>query len=301
MPMAEVPIPAFAALISSFLWAAASVYSFQTVKEIGPVRFNTYRVIIGFVMLWAIMIVMGELPVLDWRPLIFIMLSGAVGVFLGDILRYATLVRLGPRRTVVFMAMSSPIVIVFGALMLNEILSAWTYGGLSLILVAVLVTGLFDIKGDHNNKYETITGVAYAGIAIGLVAAVFQASGILLAKLALIGAYTPLQATSLRISGAFVAAVLYALATRRVGTLFQVTGSQLGRVAVSTLAAMVCGTVILIYALKNAPVSIVTVFQSMVPVFITVIVWVVMRRRPNLVAAISVIAVVCGVVAISWR
>ena len=299
--MAEVPIPAFAALISSFLWAAASVYSFQTVKEIGPVRFNTYRVIIGFVMLWAIMIVMGELPVLDWRPLIFIMLSGAVGVFLGDILRYATLVRLGPRRTVVFMAMSSPIVIVFGALMLNEILSAWTYGGLSLILVAVLVTGLFDIKGDHNNKYETITGVAYAGIAIGLVAAVFQASGILLAKLALIGAYTPLQATSLRISGAFVAAVLYALATRRVGTLFQVTGSQLGRVAVSTLAAMVCGTVILIYALKNAPVSIVTVFQSMVPVFITVIVWVVMRRRPNLVAAISVIAVVCGVVAISWR
>ena len=241
--MAEVPIPAFAALISSFLWAAASVYSFQTVKEIGPVRFNTYRVIIGFVMLWAIMIVMGELPVLDWRPLIFIMLSGAVGVFLGDILRYATLVRLGPRRTVVFMAMSSPIVIVFGALMLNEILSAWTYGGLSLILVAVLVTGLFDIKGDHNNKYETITGVAYAGIAIGLVAAVFQASGILLAKLALIGAYTPLQATSLRISGAFVAAVLYALATRRVGTLFQVTGSQLGRVAVSTLAAMVCGTV----------------------------------------------------------
>ena len=155
--------------------------------------------------------------------------SGVVGVYLRDILRYATLVRLGPRRTVVFMAMSSPIVIVFGAIMLNEILSPQAYAGVFLILVAVLVMGLFDVKKDQHvqNRYEMVSGVAIIGIAIGLVAAVFQASGILLAKLALIDAFTPLQATTLRISGALSAAVVYLFVTGRMRDMLSVNRTQL--------------------------------------------------------------------------
>lgn len=302
MPITEVPIPAFAALISSFLWAAASVYTFQTVKEIGPVLFNTYRVFIGFLALWILTLVFGQVPEFEWRSVLLIMTSGAVGVFLGDILRYATLIRLGPRRTVVFMAMSSPIVIIFGAIALNEILTLQAYGGIALILMAVLIMGIFDVNTNQGqNKYELISGVATTGIAIGLIAAVFQASGILLAKLALIDAFTPLQATTLRISGALAAAVLYTVGTGRIPTLANVSKEQLGQVAISTLVGMVCGTIILIYALKNSPASIVTVFQSMVPVFITLIVWVLMRRRPSTAAIVSVITVVCGVAVIAWR
>ena len=157
MPVVDVPLPAFAALISSFLWAATSVYTFSTVKEIGPALFNSYRVLIGFVALWVLTIAMGQVPALGWRAVLLIMGSGVLGVYLGNILSYATLVRLGPRRTVVFMAMSSPIVIVFGAIVLSEVLSPQAYAGVFLILVAVLVMGLFDVKKDQHaqNRYPT--------------------------------------------------------------------------------------------------------------------------------------------------
>ena len=68
MPIVDVPLSAFAALVSSFLWAAASVYTFNTVKEIGPVLFNSYRVFIGFVALWVLTIATGQVPRLSGAP-----------------------------------------------------------------------------------------------------------------------------------------------------------------------------------------------------------------------------------------
>lgn len=299
--MIEVPFPAYAALVSSLLWAAASVYTFQTVKEIGPVLFNVLRVSVGFVTLWIIIVVSGQWSHFDLSAVLIIMLSGAIGVFLGDILRYMTLIRLGPRRTVVFMAMSSPLVIVFGAVLLNEVLSLRAYAGIALVLLAVVIMGLFDVRSNGNkNRYELIKGVVSAGIAIGLLAAVFQAGGIILAKIALNETFNPLQATALRITGAFLSAVIFTIATGRIGSLYQLTPKQFSDVVVSTLMAMVGGTIILIYALKNAPASIVTVFQSMVPVFVTIIVWLVMRQRPHFAALASVIVIVSGVVLIAW-
>ena len=196
--MVEIPFPAYAALVSSFLWAAASVYTFRTVKEVGPVVFNTYRVAIGFVVLWAAALAFGPRAAFNWSGALLLMLSGAIGVFLGDILRYAATIRLGPRRTVVLMATNSPMVIGFGAAFLGEVFSLRTYLGIALILVAVLNMALFDIRSDEDrNRYEVITGIAWTGVIVGLAAAVFQASGILLAKLALTSAFDPLQATGL--------------------------------------------------------------------------------------------------------
>ena len=97
-----------------------------------------------------------------------------------------------------------------------------------------------------------------------------------------------------------MAAIIYLSASGRIREMRNVSSSQLVQVSVSTLAAMVCGTVILLYSLKNAPVSIVTVFQSMVPVFITLIVWSVMRERPSKPALLSVAAVMVGVGLVAW-
>ena len=299
--MVEIPFPAYAALVSSFLWAAASVYTFRTVKEVGPVVFNTYRVAIGFVVLWAAALAFGPRAAFNWSGALLLMLSGAIGVFLGDILRYAATVRLGPRRTVVLMATNSPMVIGFGAAFLGEVFSLRTYLGIALILVAVLNMALFDIRSDQDrNRYEVITGIAWTGVIVGLAAAVFQASGILLAKLALTSAFDPLQATALRISGAFAAAVFFTLATGRTRALRNITAKQISDVAVSTVVAMGCGTVLLLYALKHAPAGIVAVLQSMVPVFITLIVWAVMKRMPHRAAVASVVVTVFGLALISW-
>ena len=121
-------------------------------------------------------------------------LSGAVGPFLGDVLGYAATVRLGPRRTVVMMATSSPMAIGFGAAFRGEIFSLRIHLGIVLILFAVLNPGRFDIKEDQGrNCHEVVVGVAWMGMCIALVDAAFQAGGILLAKPALVDEVNSLQ------------------------------------------------------------------------------------------------------------
>ena len=70
-----------------------------------------------------------------------LVLSGLIGIFIGDSLLFTAVGRLGPRRAGVLFALNAPIAAVLGWLVLGETLSA---GGLAGIALTVAGRGAGD-------------------------------------------------------------------------------------------------------------------------------------------------------------
>ena len=89
----------FAALGAALCWALTGVMSTGPVAAIGPFAFNLFRQSFVTVVLAAIVLAAGTWREVDPALVPRMMLSGVVGILLGDTVLFFALRRLGPRRT----------------------------------------------------------------------------------------------------------------------------------------------------------------------------------------------------------
>ena len=95
---ANAMLGALAALASAASWAVGSILFRKIGDEIEPLAMNLGKGLIGLVLLSGVLLVVGVEP-LDSTSLGFLVLSGLIGIALGDTLFFMALVRLEPRLT----------------------------------------------------------------------------------------------------------------------------------------------------------------------------------------------------------
>ncbi|WP_112873778.1 DMT family transporter [Paracoccus endophyticus] len=293
------PIHELAALGAAVCWAMTGLLAAAPVRALGPFGFNLIRQ--GFVagLLAVLVAATGRWRGIDpdWvGPLVW---SGLVGIFLGDTVLFFALQRLGPRRTGALFAMNAPLAALLGWLFLGETLSAQGVAGVALCSagVAVCVLGR---GGLHH--LDRVRGPVWIGVALGLLAALGQAGGSLIARPAMAAGMDPVVGSLIRV--AVAVACLSALGATGL-RLFRPTGPLTAPVAAQIMAsgllAMVVGMTLLLFALQGGKVGIVSTLSALSPVMILPILWAVTGERPTAASWTGALLAVAGMALIFLR
>ena len=171
-----------AALGTSVLFAGSSVFNTNAGRQVGSVVVNRMRLVfaVGWLLL-AHLILRIPLP---WQAgaerWFWLSASGIVGLAIGDAFLFQAFVWIGPRISMMLMALAPIISGILAWLFLGEVLSVSQWAGLLLALLGVSWV-ILDRRGEQTRV--TANPQHYrAGILFGLGGAVGQAVGVILAK-----------------------------------------------------------------------------------------------------------------------
>ena len=126
-------------------------------------------------------------------------MSGFFGIFVGDSLLFATLTRLGPRRTGILYALNAPIAALIAWLALGETLAPQTLAGVAVTVAGVILAILFGKRRGQLHPWESVRGPLWLGVALGLGAATGQALGSIVARPVMAAGADPFAASLVRV------------------------------------------------------------------------------------------------------
>jgi drug/metabolite transporter (DMT)-like permease len=171
-----------AALATAFCWSITS-YAFTNVsRRIGALQVNIDRMIIASIMLITIVGVFGLSLTLTSNQVSNLVISGILGLVLGDSFLFKSFQLIGARLGIIIMAAVPVLSTILAFFFLNEIISFLGMFGMLLTIAGILVVVL-----EKNNPNENNIRINKIGIFYGFLGALGQASGLIFAKFAFQG------------------------------------------------------------------------------------------------------------------
>lgn len=254
-----------AALAGAFLWAAASVVYGRLGVRIPPLQLNFLK---GAIALFFLAVTFafsgGFLPQFPPLPVAMLLLSGAIGIGLGDTAYFAALNALGARRTLLFETLAPPLAAILASLFLAEFLSAFAWSGILLVATGVAWVASERTAQTPSDRLFIGQGLAWAGLA-----ELSQASGAVLSRAALSESpIPPLWSAFFRITAGTVCALLLLLARPSAPLLPERSLRQFSIIVVTAFL----GTYVAIWlqqtALKFSPTGIAQTLSATSPLFV---------------------------------
>jgi drug/metabolite transporter (DMT)-like permease len=257
----------FAALGAAFLWAASSSVYALLGQRIPPLQLNLIKGLIAIALIFLTLIIGSQkLPEFNLLPVSLLLLSGAIGIGLGDTAYFSALNHLGARRTLLLETLAPPMTAVLALIVLGERLNAVAWCGILLTIVGVawvITERTVSLVVNSNNPMQ--------GIVWAILAAIAQAGGAVLSRFALIESdISPLWSTLLRLIGG-CAIVLFLLLSPRLrqgveGV--QWTGRLIGIIVLTAFGSTYLGIWLQQTSLKFAPAGIAQTLTATSPLFV---------------------------------
>ena len=290
-----------AAVVTSCLWTINSLFFTSAGKRIGPLSVNAYRIImaVGFLVIAHAILLGTTLPMATNQQWLWMGMSGIVGLGIGDFGLFAAFVMIGPRRSLLVMALS-PIFASIGAyLMLGETLPTLAIVGIAITLGGVVVVTLEE--GERSGDAPVSKKLRNYGVFLALIGAIGQGVGLVLAKK---GIYldpgmtlNPLSATLIRmILGALFVWIVAATA-RKLPELREAMRSKEGmsHTAVGAFLGPFLGVTFSMVAVTYTNAGIAQTLMSLMPVLIIPVVWIMYKQRTSLRGILGAAMAVVGV------
>ena len=283
------------ALAAAFLWAIASLMSVKPAQHLGSFAYSRWRMGCTAVILSSMAWFTGGWSTVETELVTPMMLSGLIGIFIGDTALFACLNRMGPRQAGLLFSCHAVFSAILGYFLFSESMNSGELIGSALVFGGVLTAIFFGRRGQANNQLEAIKGTVWIGVALGITAAICQALGGIIAKPVMQTNIDPVAASAIRMITAFVA-----------HSVFRSTGAKLSRVlnpmngqifaitAVNGFLAMAVGMTLILYALQEGNVGMVALLSSTTPIMLLPILWLYTKQRPNAYAWVGAIVAVVG-------
>ncbi len=284
-----------AALLAALCWAIGGVIAMNTTMRVGAVSFNRWRM---FHVFWILLICSyffsyGRLPVMSevW----LLVLSGFIGIFVGDTALFFTLSRMGPRRTSIMFALHAPFTALLGLFILSEYLT-WTQSiGVVLTFIGISIAVLYGKRADMLDIWEENRGNIGLNLCVALLAALSHALGALVARPVMSAGVDPLIASTLRVAGSVVCYFMILLMPYRYFRARESIGYRgMGITVLSGCFGMVIGASLYLYALSGADAGIVASLASLSPVLMLPLLWIRNGYPPSALAWVGAILASCG-------
>lgn len=293
--MSNLPVAELAALGAAACWTFTAILAAPGVHHFGAVAFNRYRVVFAGLVLIAISSLLGLWQSLPDNSMLTLIGSSLVGIVIGDTALMQALKRIGPRRNSVLFATSAPMAAGMGFLWLGETLSTNILLGCGLILFGVVNAVWWGRKAEAGHKLEQVTGHLGLGITLGLVAALGQAAGAVMAKPVLLAGADPIAASAIRVGFAAVVLLLVrALPFTWAKANAAPTPTFIWRTITSATLGLVLGMTLVVYALGIGEVGMVMTLSAITPVLVLPVVWFITGQRPSRGAWFGAVLVVIG-------
>jgi drug/metabolite transporter (DMT)-like permease len=287
------------AIAAATCWAIGSLLSAQASSHLGAFAFTRWRMAAAATLLWGMAFYTGQWRSLPLDSYGLLMLSGLIGILIGDTALFASMNRLGPRRTGVLFATHA----LFSALLawwfFGESLWGWTLVGASLLSSGVMTAIFFGKRQEEQHAWENNQHQFGIGVALGLLAALCQAVSTLMLKPLMVSGVDAISASAVRMSTALVCHLALLWCGFAVARCAQpMTAKVLGMVVLNALLSMVIGMTLILQALKTGDAGLVAMLSSISPVVVLPLLWLVYRRRPALGAWLGASMTVVGTVLI---
>jgi drug/metabolite transporter (DMT)-like permease len=258
-----------AALSAAFLWAIASVVYSRLGRQIPPLELNLLKGIIAIAFLVLTLLLQGHLlPEINATALTLLLLSGVLGIGLGDTAYFAAINCLGARRTLILETLAPPLTAVLALVFLQEQLTAAAWCGILLTILGVawVVTERVP-NSTAESKHLTMQGISW-----GLLAAVAQATGAVLSRTALLqSSISPLWSTLVRLGAGVLVLLLWKLLGRHQAKdwLKPLQSWRIvGVIAITAFFSTYLGIWLQQISLKFAPAGIAQTLSSTSPLFV---------------------------------
>ncbi len=184
-------LSAILALGAALSWTLAALFSHRPATAFGSLHFNRLRMIAAMVIMGAMLVLTGrpaQIPVEFWTS---ILLSSLTGIVLGDFLLFATMRRMGPRRTNVLFATNAVFAALLGWLVLGEGVGVTTWLAVVCGFLGVVLAVIYGKRRDLAHQWEVITPPLWIGVGLGLLAAICQAFGVIFIRPVMVAGVDP--------------------------------------------------------------------------------------------------------------
>ena len=269
------------ALLAAACWATASLFSATASSHMGAFAFTRWRMVFASLILWAMVAFTGGWRSLEWSGVGLLVVSGLIGIFVGDTALFACMNRLGPRRSGILFATHALFSAVLAWAFLGERIEGYALLGSALLVAGVMTAIAFGKREDEAHRWEATRGRLAVGVALGLTAALGQSVGTLILKPLMSTGVDPMAGSVVRMTAGFAAHGLLWLSG------WQVTRNRaplnvrdLGFTFVSAAVALALGMTLILQALAHGSAGLVGLLSSVSPVLLLPLLWAAYGRRP---------------------
>ncbi len=284
------------ALLTALCWAQNSIIYSYLGKKVGSDAVTHIRLWLALPIIIIVnYLFTGSLFPFDiqLRSLIYISISGFFGFFIADLFIFRAFVDIGARESLVIMTTSPIFSIVFSWIFLGENLSIVTIGGILVILSGVIWVVFEENKGETGKKEHHIRGLIFA-----LLGALTQAIGLIFVKKGMMAGVHPVTANLIRICAGLIGLVLYSSIRGK----FLKDFARLNNLKFFTLLLLavvvgpILGIILSMFALKMAPVGVVTTLMQVSPIMLLPVDIFIFRKKVSIGAIAGTILAVLGAV-----
>ncbi len=216
--------------------------------------------------------------------------SGLFGIALASTTYFAAIYSAGPRVTALLFSLTSPFALLMGYIAFGETINLMQGLGVVLILAGILIAigvrrrrpaAMIPLSdGEPIEAPAPENTLSLTGIALGVITAFGQALGSLLARPAMASGVEPFAAMAVRSGLAVIFFwALLVLPIARQATRFR--SSDFALAVISSFFGTALGMALLMGALKNGNVGIVSTLSSMTPIMILPMVWLRSGKMPQ--------------------
>ena len=248
-------------LLSACSWAIGAILWRKLGEQLSSYSMNLGKVVIGSLYLGIILVFVGLEPI-STRSMIFLGLSGILGIAIGDTFFFLSLMQLGPRRASLMGSLNPVTIAVAATLFLGESPTPGVWAG---IVVTTLGVGwvLWERAGDKGSESIAL------GIRYGLLSVLCTTGAVLLAKVGVVSVPT-VQAAWIRLLAGSAGLMLWGFSrselVKWVSPFSKV--ALLAKVATVVSVVVVGGFWLSILSLKHIDAAIAGTLNSTSPLFI---------------------------------
>ena len=283
------------AILAALCWAIASLISADVTRIIGGLAFNRIRLFFVSIMLISFTFYLDTWNTINQEFLFTILLSGIIGVFLGDTLLFIALQKIGPRRNNILFSLAAPFTVILNIIFLHQVMSLINLIGCFVVFFGVVMAIAYGNSRDKNHRWEVVEGNLYLGILFGIMAALCQAIGLIMMKPILSMGADPIASASLRTAISFIfLSLTFFLNFNIFNQKGSLTIKIIGQSIISGFLGMALGMSLLLIALQKADAGIVATLSSTSPIMILLLIWLITKKIPSIGAWIGTILAIIG-------
>ena len=278
-----------AALCAAFLWAVSSVVYGRLGQQFRPLELNLLKGAIALVLLVLTLFLRGDFWI-EIAPSDFwlLVLSGVMGIGLGDTAFFETLNCLGARRALLMETLAPPVTAVLALIFLQERLSAGAWCGILLTIIGVawVVTERLPSSSPTHLR---------RGVGFGFLAAIALATGAVLSRAALSHtSITPLWAALVRLSAGVLILLPWKWVTQQQWQLKIPSLRVIGAILFAAFAGTYLGIWLQQTAIKFTAAGIALTLTNTSPLFVLPIaIW--MGEQVSLRAILGIVIAIAGI------
>ncbi len=169
-----------AGVATSLLWSFTSLFFTAASRRLGAATVNAVRIFMAVTLLGVThrLLTGTWIPAAQGRQVLYLALSGLIGLSIGDLALFTAFVRIGPRLTMLVMTAAPVFAAVFGWLALGEVPRGLAWAGMALTIGGICWVVM--------ERPAQATGAAgsdrFSGLVLAVIATACQAVGLLLSK-----------------------------------------------------------------------------------------------------------------------